>query len=279
MRRVLTLCCALIVVTGCGTQQKDRVEHRSYFLDRSFYNVAYKDVAIKPISENVLGGIVPHHLLDSHDMASFYASLARTTHPSVIVVIGPNHPNKGENPIALSNAVWNTPYGKVEPASALIQKLVDAHAGAIDEGLFQTEHSISAEIAFLKNSFSNTPIVPIIVKTAVPKNLRDTLIASLNELLPNNALVIASVDFAHYIPAEKARELDAKSIPPLEELAVERLNEVTADSPVSLEVLLRYLKLRGVARGTLFSNKNSADVIGDQSIPEVTSYVLMEFAR
>lgn len=234
---------------------------------------------MQPTEKNILGGTVPHHLLDSHDMARYYASLARTTHPSVIVIIGPNHPNKGGNPIALSNAVWNTPYGKVKPASAIVQKLVDAHAGVIDEGLFQTEHSISAEIAFIKKSFPNTPIVPIIVKTVVPKGLRDTLVASLDEVLPKDTLVLASVDFAHYIPAARAKALDAKSIPPLEELAVERLSAVTADSPVSLEMLLQYLKLRGVTRGTLFLNKNSADVIGDQSIPEVTSYVFMTYAR
>ena len=37
-----------------------------------------------------------------------------------IVLIGPNHFGVGENNIAVSNAVWKTPFGDLEPNFQLI---------------------------------------------------------------------------------------------------------------------------------------------------------------
>jgi DNA-binding response OmpR family regulator len=45
---------------------------------------------VKPIA-----AVAPHHLIDAHELAGFWAELIRTTTPSTLVVIGPDHFLKG----------------------------------------------------------------------------------------------------------------------------------------------------------------------------------------
>ncbi len=276
---MLAVCLLPLLLAGCAGGQGNAAIHRSYFLDRAFFDRAYERVVVRPTPRNVLGGIVPHHLLASHELASFYTSIARTTQPSVVVVIGPNHLNKGEYPVVFSNARWRTPYGILQPATDIVDRLVESGGGVIDERLFDEEHSISAEVAFLRRAFPRAPVLPIAVKTSVPAARVDTLVAGLENALPKDALVLASVDFAHDVFAAQARTLDAQSIPVLERLDVAHLADVTADSPVTLMVLLRFLRARGVTRGTVFLNTNAAEVTGDETIPDVTSYLFLTYAK
>lgn len=252
--------------------------HQAYSLRPDLFDRAYERESVEPAKDDVVGGIIPHHLLASHLIARFFLGLESQA-PSVVVVVGPNHYSVGRGLLITSEAAWRTPYGVIEPASEIIRQLLETDEVMLDEDVFIREHSISAEVAFIRRSFPEAMIVPLVVKDVLPLNQAAEFGRSLAETLPEDAIVIASVDFSHYLSSPEAMAEDARSRPVLESLSTERLEEVAVDSRPSLAILFEFAKQRGVTKGTLLENENTATVVGDPSIPEVTSYFTGYLAR
>ena len=143
--------------------------------------------------------------------------------------------------------------------------------------MFVAEHSISAEVSFIKKSFPEAQVLPIVLMSRATEADLVALASALHEVLPKDALVLASVDFAHYVSSEEADTLDAKSRETLVSFDVEGLASMAVDSPASIYVLMRYLTARNAQKPVILENSNSAKVIGDLTISEVTSYFTMYF--
>lgn len=248
----------------------DVPQHGSYFSDRAFFDRAYDSVAPVAATTRALGGILPHHLLAAPYFANFYERLEARP-PSTVVLLGPNHLQRGEHFLLASEARWATPYGMVRPNAALINTLVRDTAVHIDERVFAIEHSISSHVAFIKKSFPRATVVPIVVKSGTSAALLDDLSSTLCEASPNDALVLASVDFVHDTSAAEADRLDVVSEPILLAADASRLDDVTADSPESLAVLFGMLRCRNASQGTLLDHGNAATVTREP-LPAVTSY-------
>jgi len=251
--------------------------HRAYFLEKSFYDQAYDEATVTRANGSVIGGIVPHHLLAASIMAGFYAGLEQQS-PSTVVIIGPNHLNLGDAPVIVSAGDWETPYGTIKPASSVVNALVEAKVATVDERLFATEHSISAEAAFVKKSFPEATVVPIALRTFVTPLLVTKLVETLDQALPPDALVIASVDFAHYVPSSVADQQDARSLDRLQRFALDEVSAMDVDSPVTVSAFLQFLNRRQARTPQLLINSNSAKLTGQLDIPEVTSYITMYYS-
>lgn len=264
-------------VKGEKTENQSAVFHRSYYLDQNFFDKNYQAVEARSVSQRVLGGIIPHHLLASHLIAEFFEGLEQFNQPEVVVLIGPNHKEVGNCNILTSRAQWITPYGNLEPDTEIISTLEKAGILRVEEKAFAAEHSISAEVSFIKSSFPRAKLVPIILKTRVNEKEAQQLAQTLFEIIPEKSLVLASVDFAHEVTSEEADQLDAHSIAILQSFDFPKIYEMTVDSKPTIRTLLDYLNQKGATESMLLKNSNAARVVSDLSIPEVTSYITMYF--
>ena len=81
---------------------------------------------------------------------------------------------------------------KFEPPRKVFRKYFSATP------IFQ--HASIEEVAFIAKTWPKATIVPIILKSKVTRSESEKLGLLLAQKLPENTLVLASVDFSHYLP-------------------------------------------------------------------------------
>jgi hypothetical protein len=290
MKKLIPWLVLVILLTGCAptentnnkvtndTASPGGIVQRSFTMNQSLFDRAYDDTKNVSPTNQVVAGIIPHHLLASHLIARWFEGI-KQLNPSVVVVIGPNHNEIGYGPILISNLDWTTPYGILPKQTDLVTKLVDSKLVTIDERIFTQEHSISAEVSFIKRTFPNTKFVPIILNNRVSDADLIKLAEKLNEILPPDALVIASVDFAHYVTSSEADRQDGITLEALKSLDLARVGEMFVDSKPTIRAVLAYAKLRQATELVVQENSNVAKVTGQPEIPEVTSYFTAYYCK
>lgn len=255
-----------------------RPVYQSFFTGKKTYETFYERAGtIEPLSETIIGAIVPHHLLVGTAFARFYSSL-RNQHPSTVVIIGPNHFNKGKGNILTADGEYDTPYGSVQIDTSLQHSLLQSPLLALDREPFIREHSISAEVAFIKKTWPDATIIPIILKSSVTQNQSEELGKLLVETVPHDALVLASVDFSHYLPEIVADFHDETSEAAIRSFDLPRVMTLEIDSPASIVTLLTYLTARGAQNVVYREHTNSASYTNHPEIAATTSHFFFGFS-
>jgi len=253
-------------------EEKNFPTHSSYFSSKEYYDDAYLNLppneSVLANTEKVYGGIIPHHLIVKNHLASFFTGLEKYEYETV-VLIGPNHFDAGQSDIISSRSKWLTPYGEIAPDLELIDKLSNFGITEIDEKPFYREHSISGLVPFVKKSIPQAKIVPIILKVGLSE---DRVIELVQEIYKNidleKTLVLASVDFSHYLPAQVADFHDRRSNGIIGSFDFERIYSTEIDSPPSIYTLLKYLELAEAQKSNLLYHTNSGYM--DPSEPSTT---------
>ncbi|MEK7073202.1 MAG: AmmeMemoRadiSam system protein B [Patescibacteria group bacterium] len=248
------------------------VEHVSYFLSSEFYDHAYALALPATLPARTQGLILPHYLLAAPLIAGAVSAFLEP--PTRVIIIGPDHLERARASAVVSRASWKTPYGTLMPDSAAA--LLPETAAMNDEAVFDVEHSISTLVPFVKKSFPDATVMPVLVNS----RLTDAQEAALADALPvdERTLVIASVDFSHYQPDRVARFHDRTSRAALSYADPALVNDLEIDSPPSLRVFLRLMQRRGALGMTVLGNKNSAQLAAQPDLPETTSVLLAAFA-
>lgn len=268
-----------------GRERKNHVDgenlstHYPYFSNIDFYEEAYKQAngQIFSTKDKIYGGIIPHHLIVKDKIAAFFESIANNNYET-IVLMGPNHAAAGQNDIIISQSKWQTPYGELRPDLDLIANLNELNPGR-GENLFASEHSISSLVGFIKRSFPNAKLVPIIIKPNTTKKTCDRLANNLKKYTNlDKTLVLASVDFSHYQPANVADWHDQKSLNVIEDFDYDNLYNLEIDSPSTIYTLLKYLDLGGVKKSKLIFSTNSGNLMNKPDEP-TTSHNFFYFQK
>lgn len=249
--------------------------HVTTMLGRAFFDGAYERASSFTIDLPVAGGVVPHHLLAAPLIAGFFKAL-ESKPPGVVVLVGPDHFDHASAPIVTSATTWKTPYGILNTERKIIKRLVEDGILADDEAPWNSEHSIGAVIPFVHRSFPDSRIVPILVR----RDATSEQIARLADELAKipNSLVIASVDFSHYLPSSVAEFHDVLSENVLDTADVSVMKSLEIDSPGSLELLLRTMDRLGARRFVKFLETDSARLTNSPELEQTTSYVIGAYA-
>lgn len=216
---------------------------------------------------------VPHHLLARDIIADMLNRISPEY--TTVIILGPNHRELGMHPVVVSEGVWNTPFGMIQPDSSLLRTMVDQTMTHVDEDIFSVEHSVCALVSFVKRYFPNAAIAPIVLKG----NTSSDTAQKLGELLARECegcLLITSVDFSHAVSAAQATKNDLLSSHILRTIDIDNGNQIVADSLPTLETLMHYLKNIGVTRGEVVHMSNSNEV-SSQNLPTVTSYLTIVY--
>lgn len=245
-----------------------------------FYETAYKfkKKQIDFKNKKIVGGIIPHHLLAADLIAEFFSNLEYFDYETIIL-IGPNHFLAGKANIITSDYDWQTPYGTLERDDKILSQLLKFDGIKIEENIFQNEHSINSEVAFIKKTFPNAKFLPIVLKPSVDKNRAEKLAEHLFKITNNKKiLILASVDFSHYKNSVSAQANDKISVRAVKNFSFDKIYDLDIDSPASIYTLLKFSELNGT-NFELLNNSNSAILANKPDINSTTSYVTGYFTN
>jgi AmmeMemoRadiSam system protein B len=185
--------------------------------------------------------VVPHHLLPLDSILGMYDKASGRS-PKTIVVIGPNHENVGGATIASTWASWDTSEGQLEADKRLFDSLALRFGLSDNPSAFLNEHSIGAHAPIIKHYFPEARILPIILDSYADLDEAYALADWLKNNWRDDLLLIASIDFSHYLTKPEADQNDKITGEIIETKDYSRLRGLDndyIDSPMSLATLLR----------------------------------------
>lgn len=283
---LLVLFLAVGIIYFLAVQSKNidvRVDRRGIhatdvFFDQKLFDQSTAEQNQQP-NKKIKGGVIPHHLLASNLIADFYSRLPQET-IKTIFLIGPNHEEKGAFFSLSSLFEWDTPFGFVEPDEKIINDLVAKGVIQIDENVLETEHSVGNHFAFIKYYLPNVKVVPIIFSENVGQKEIKFVVDNLKDYLAQEGnIMIASIDFSHYLTEGQAEKNDQESLAAMQDFNYQQLlsygNE-HLDSSTSIIAMLMSMNEVGVDDFEVLYNTNSAKILGYDNL-ETTSYFSLIF--
>jgi AmmeMemoRadiSam system protein B len=230
----------------------------------------------------ILGGIVPHHLLACRLMANFFDTLAEDP-PETVIVIGPNHKLAGKNEIQISSTDWGTPYGILEANPEIAGILADKFGKSQNDELFENEHSISSLVPYIKYYLPGTKIVPVLLHGSYPLEEATKLGSILGDIVSDNpgTIVIASIDFSHYLNTAQADKMDIitwNAIRTWDLQALSLMGNDNLDTVPAITALMTAMDAVSAKNIDLTGHNNSARIT-QSGYEYTTSYFTMVFRR
>lgn len=184
-----------------------------------------KTVITQPTTK-IIGGIIPHHLLVKEIIGKFFNNLPRENIDNIFI-IGPNHLEIGNSKIIY------------EP------DFIDQSMTALDP--------------FIVNSFPGSKVTHIVMKHDISKEECRQLAKQLGDM-PGNNLLIASIDFSHYLPSSQAEKNDEQSYRRIQNRdydGILKMNSDYLDSPGALVTALMYFDQKGANNMKFLDYQNS----------------------
>lgn len=241
--------------------------------DKNLYNtLSERASAVKPdLDESVKGGIVPHHLIAGHLTAAFFETIA-VQKPSVILLIGPDHFDRGHGRISTTERDWKTPYGTVKTDQKLLHEFQDRGLAVVNEEVMKEEHSIYSLIPFIAQAAPKSRVASLVLPEKIPKEKLDNLAFELGRILPDDAVIIASIDFSHYQTPTIADLHDELTKNVIHTFDFDRLDTLEIDSVSSLFVFLKLMERFGTQKIAHELHTNSGTLVGAPDTKETTSH-------
>ncbi len=215
-------------------------------------------------------GVVAPHAGYVYSGAVAGAVYARVDVPPRVVILGPNHTGLGIGAAALwPGGAWRTPLGDVPVDAELTAALAAAPGVARDPLAHLHEHALEVQVPFLQRRRPDVALAAL----CLPHLPLRACVALGEALAPiaqgAGALVVASSDMSHYLPARTARALDGRAIERMLALDPEGLYEVVHRDDISMcgvipaTVMLVAARVRGATRAELVRYAHSGEVNGD----------------
>lgn len=292
MRKTLTcIVIGIVLFSGCADKAKQaenpsppesvRPAHASTFISKQDFLVLLSGGSgqAPEIKGKIVSGVLPHHLLAGRMIVTFMEVLAGQE-PSLVILVGPNHNNKGGK-IASGYMDWQTPAGLVRVNREIVGRLSSQGIAVTDDDLLAPEHSVGGLMPFIAHFLPEAEVVPIILHHGVTLAEVDQLLLALEPFLQEDAVLLASVDFSHYLTRQEAQMKDRETLAAMERFdypALFNMSNDNLDSPASLAAAFRLAEERGVKAFQVLDNTNSGILLKNDVI-ETTSYFTMVFTE
>jgi AmmeMemoRadiSam system protein B/AmmeMemoRadiSam system protein A len=168
--------------------------------------------AVQPAQGEPVALLVPHASYEfSGAVAACGFGQLRGKDVRTAVIIASDHQGPLADPIAVwTQGGWQTPLGVVSVDGELARALAESDPRIkADSAAFAGEHPIEAELPFLQRVCPQCRIVPVLISSTEPEDVR-ALAGALARLLPGrHAVIIASSDLSHYPSYKDARRADS----------------------------------------------------------------------
>lgn len=244
--------------------------HYSPIPTKEFVEASFNNLPNRERAENVKGILVNHHLLGAR-LISDALNVAASNKRMTIVLLSPNHFSRGRGNIIGSRYHWKTPYGILEPDKKITEQFGKTSI-SVDETPFPKEHGIFNLIPYIKRTFPNAKIMPLIIKDSLTMQESALFARKLIEILPRESLLIASLDFSHEVTSAVADSQDRASLEIIRNFKYDKLEDVKVDSKPALAIFLQFLGFSGATDFQLLNNTNSSKIL-KQDRTDTTSYI------
>jgi hypothetical protein len=199
---------------------------------------------------------------------------ARVDVPARAVVICPNHTGRGVRRSIWVSGVWHLPGGDVPVDAVLAEAIREAAGLEADVLAHQFEHAGEVQLPFLRARRSDVRVVPICLShlnLAECREIGEGLAGAVRSACedPRDALLVASTDLSHFIPAEDARRLDRMALDHVLAIDPEGLYETVTRQDISMcgfiptTVVLFAARALGATHTELVRYGNSGETSGD----------------
>ncbi len=246
--------------------------------DVYFYN-AVKDYPL--IKDNCKvypqGLVVPHHNL-AGDLIAEAMSKVSCRDVKKIFLIGPNHEDQGE-PIISYPAGFEINAEKIDIDKQTLLKIRENNYIDYDYNQYYREHSLKVLIPYINYYFPEAEIVPMIFTSRF--NDLETLSQSIAKESDENSLLIASIDFSHYLSFDEAESKDAETERAINDWNYKFFDEFNSDyldSPICLKILMRTMEILDNREVNIINHSNSYIISGND--PDfTTSYFTISYSK
>lgn len=241
-------------------------------------------VRLPPTTPSIAAVVVPHHDIVKKQRLEFWRQLMRKIDSTAIknvIIIGPNHFGENQQVISYDNTDWTT-------ASASLKNLLKDQntipaAFRKDTGLIKGDHAVVNLIGEVKQNFPNARFAPFLIgrdvsfeKLPMFTNYIETLCGK------SDCLLIASVDFSHYLKEAVANAQDKRTVTllaakTLTENSLNKHGTIEADSPQALYVMQEFARARRLNYWWLQNQTNSA--FGNPNTTDTTSHVFAGYLK
>ncbi|HEY9677400.1 MAG TPA: AmmeMemoRadiSam system protein B [Drouetiella sp.] len=148
----------------------------------------------------LLAIVAPHAgYMFSGGTAAFSYQQAKAQNPKRIFLLGPSHYVGFEGAVLPAETVFATPLGDLNVDKDVVQDLKDFPLFQTSSQIHQKEHSLEMQLPFIKETFGDVKIVPIIVGQLDQMDVQ-LMAQILRRYLQKDDLIVVSSDFTHFGP-------------------------------------------------------------------------------
>ncbi len=230
----------------------------------------------------VRGVVLTHHELASSMIANLLSRLVKQEKVDTFIIIGPNHPNMGTGWAITTAADWQTPLGTVKSDQQIVADLEKQGSAVEDIEHLRDEHAIYTELPYIKYYFPDAKVVPLALTTFYDLRDADNLAAAIrDEMAGKNIVVLASLDFSHYLSRDQAQANEAVDLQEIKDRdygSLYKLGNGYIDSSATMIIFLKLMDSLGATNLTVLDHKNSLDFSPD-SPQSTTGYYSLLFSR
>jgi poly-gamma-glutamate synthesis protein (capsule biosynthesis protein) len=242
-------------------------------IGRVFDSVGKTSLGSNQLFSPVTAAILPHHTDIGLYIDQYWAEIAQQSKPELIIIVSPAHWDQGAEAIQTTKGQWETPFGLVKTDDNFIDRFVKRSSVSLEPDSFENEHGIGVHTSYIAHYFPGTPIVPIIAQsragiTSATKFTQEILKSD------KKILLIASIDFSHYLSAEISDRHDEETRRIIANSNLERIDQMGPnylDSSFALETYLLWNSSTGCRSQERWHNHNARLFPGIQP-EEGTSY-------
>jgi len=233
------------------------------------------------ITDRIYAMIVPHsgYQLSAGVAAAGFVQINREFDKAFIIAANHNGKAIYKGASLDTDTHYGIPGGEITVSTKIVRQLLNK---PIYKEIIPANalHMIEVELPFLKKTAElqggrKFKIIPEILGVLDDKDAEE-ITKDINYYYDDNTLLIASMDFSHYFPYEKAVEKDRYCINAVLTMDEAAVKNCETDSNQVLKVILRFAKLNNLTP-KLLAYRNSGDITGDRkSVVGYTSIVFIK---
>jgi MEMO1 family protein len=165
----------------------------------------------------LIGLVSPHagHIY-SGAVAGRAFALARGLQPELVAVVSPVHTLVPAPVVTSGHQVYRTPLGDVPVDSEAVRRMDEALKKNVGFGLTpirdDQEHSLEIELPFLQRVLGGFRLLPVMILDPQPRTVKAVGLALAEVLADRKALLVASSDLSHRMPADVAAVFDREML-------------------------------------------------------------------
>ena len=197
------------------------------------------------------------------------------------MLVGPSHRMAFQGVAVFAAGAFETPLGRAAIDDDLAAALVaaDPHALRADARPHRDEHSLEMQLPFVQRLLPDARIVPVLMGDQSRGDV-DALAAALGRALAGrDALLVASSDLSHYLPAAQANAADAHVVADVSDFAPERADgrgsstgRTRACGGGPMVAVMKAARTLGAATATVLRYADSGDA-GEHDRSRVVGYL------